>query len=194
MPIETSIESAPRLYLQLNAISYRYGAENSRFFCTESATSSVRTGRGRNAPRGRGLTVQVTDCDACLVYLLGPRPVRSCSGHRRSARRGDRPSSIGWAKASRWVAQHKSVVALANASSDKRFIRLPDSSRIDVRCLLPVPGDRRRRSASPMSNKRGARLQRQEISLQLHRRTDGGALTRQTPEEVNARLRRKPSR
>src|SRR6476659_2667532 len=72
-----------------------------------------------------GLTVQVTACDACLVYLIeqdthdmvlraSPVPHRSALGEIRL--------KVGEGVTG-WVAEHKAVVALgSNAGADPRFI------------------------------------------------------------------------
>src|SRR5208282_4965228 len=61
-----------------------------------------------------GLTAQVTECDACLVYLI----------------EGD----------TGWVAEHKSVVALSsNAAADARFKRFPALIEDTYEAFLSVP-------------------------------------------------------
>src|ERR1700726_4864899 len=73
-----------------------------------------------------GLTVQVTDCDACLVYLLerdtGEIVLRA-SQVPHAAALGTLRMKVGEGVTG-WVAEHKSVVALSsNAGSDHRFKR-----------------------------------------------------------------------
>src|SRR5580658_2914150 len=73
-----------------------------------------------------GLTVQVTDCDACLVYLLerdtGEIVLRA-SQVPHAADLGTLRIKMGEGVTG-WVAEHKSVVALAsNAGADRRFKR-----------------------------------------------------------------------
>ena len=75
-----------------------------------------------------GLTVQATECDACLVYLIEP------ATHDIVLRASNvpHPSDLGVLSmkmgegVTGWVAEHKSVVALSsNASADHRFKRFP---------------------------------------------------------------------
>src|SRR6202043_1225256 len=73
-----------------------------------------------------GLTAQVTDCDACLVYLLerdsGEIVLRASQVPHASAL-GTLRMKVGEGVTG-WVAEHKSVVALSsNAASDRRFKR-----------------------------------------------------------------------
>lgn len=69
-----------------------------------------------------GLTVQVTSCDACLVYLHeGDEIVLRASQVPHAADLGKLRMKMGEGVTG-WVAEHKSVVTLsANASSDARF-------------------------------------------------------------------------
>jgi len=71
-----------------------------------------------------GLTVQVTECDACLVYLIdmisGDAVLRA-SQVPHAADLGTLRVKVGEGVTG-WVAEHKSVVALsADACSDRRF-------------------------------------------------------------------------
>src|ERR1700694_4523359 len=69
------------------------------------------------------LAVQVTDCDACLVYLADPTHeiVLRASQLPHTAEIGAIRMKMGEGVTG-WVAEHKSVVALtSNAASDKRF-------------------------------------------------------------------------
>src|SRR5271157_941503 len=73
-----------------------------------------------------GLTAQVTECDACLVYLLerdtGEIVLRA-SQVPHAAALGTLRMKVGEGVTG-WVAEHKSVVALSsNAGSDHRFKR-----------------------------------------------------------------------
>ena len=75
-----------------------------------------------------GLTVQATECDACLVYLIEP----GTSDIVLRASNVPHPSDLGILSmkmgegVTGWVAEHKSVVALSsNASADQRFKRFP---------------------------------------------------------------------
>jgi uroporphyrinogen-III synthase len=71
-----------------------------------------------------GLTVQATGCDACLVYLWEPESdqmVLRASLAPHAAELGHLSIRMGEGVTG-WVAEHKSVVALAeNAASDSRF-------------------------------------------------------------------------
>ncbi len=71
-----------------------------------------------------GLTVQVTACDACLVYLLEKEAheiVLRASQVPHAADLGNLRMRMGEGVTG-WVAEHNSVVALAsNAASDARF-------------------------------------------------------------------------
>jgi len=71
-----------------------------------------------------GLTVQVTDCDACLVYLLEHATgeiVLRASQVPHASDLGNLRMRMGEGVTG-WVAEHKSVVALSsNAASDRRF-------------------------------------------------------------------------
>ena len=73
-----------------------------------------------------GLTVQVTDCDACLVYLIDRDTneiVLRASQVPHAADLGELRIKMGEGVTG-WVAEHRSVVALpAHASSDSRFKR-----------------------------------------------------------------------
>jgi two-component system, response regulator PdtaR len=89
-----------------------------------------------------GLTVQVTDCDACLVYLIeketGDIVLRASqvphAGDLGNLRLGAGEGITGW------VAEHKAVVALsANASNDARFRRFPALVEDTYEAFLSVP-------------------------------------------------------
>ncbi|OYW10211.1 MAG: hypothetical protein B7X34_05065, partial [Acidobacteriia bacterium 12-62-4] len=73
-----------------------------------------------------GLTVQVTDCDACLVYLFEKEAgeIVLCASQVPHAHElGNLRLKMGEGITG-WVAEHKSVVALSsNAAQDKRFKR-----------------------------------------------------------------------
>src|SRR3981081_4689221 len=66
-----------------------------------------------------GLTVQVTECDACLVYLIETEEiVLRASQVPHAEDLGNLRMKMGEGVTG-WVAEHKSVVALAsNAASD----------------------------------------------------------------------------
>ena len=73
-----------------------------------------------------GLTAQVTECDACLAYLLDrdtDEIVLRASQVPHAAALGNLRMQVGEGVTG-WVAEHKSVVALAsNAAADRRFKR-----------------------------------------------------------------------
>src|SRR5215469_18033091 len=73
-----------------------------------------------------GLTAQVTECDACLVYLLEKESgeiVLRASQVPHAQDLGNLRMKMGEGVTG-WVAEHKSVVALAsNAAADARFKR-----------------------------------------------------------------------
>src|SRR3984885_1143116 len=73
-----------------------------------------------------GITAQVTNCDACLVYLLERETgeiVLRASQVPHAAALGNLRMKMGEGVTG-WVAEHKSVVALAsNAAADRGFRR-----------------------------------------------------------------------
>jgi len=73
-----------------------------------------------------GLTVQVTDCDACLVYLIERETneiVLRASQVPHQTDLGNIRLKVGEGVTG-WVVEHHSVVALAsNAAADSRFKR-----------------------------------------------------------------------
>jgi uroporphyrinogen-III synthase len=89
-----------------------------------------------------GLTAQVTECDACLVYLLerdtGEIVLRA-SQVPHAADLGNLRLKMGEGVTG-WVAEHASVVALAsNAGSDRRFKRFPALIEDTYDAFLSVP-------------------------------------------------------
>ena len=89
-----------------------------------------------------GLTVQVTECDACLVYLLERETgeiVLRASQVPHSVDFGNIRMKMGEGVTG-WVAEHKSVVALSsNASSDVRFKRFQALIEDTYQAFLSVP-------------------------------------------------------
>src|SRR5258708_24140455 len=89
-----------------------------------------------------GLTVQVTDCDACLVYLLERESgeiVLRASQVPHTADFGNIRMKMGEGVTG-WVAEHKSVVALeSNAAADARFKLLPALIEDTYEAFLSVP-------------------------------------------------------
>jgi signal transduction protein with GAF and PtsI domain len=89
-----------------------------------------------------GLTAQVTECDACLVYLLEPdsdEVVLRASQVPHAAALGNLRMKMGEGVTG-WVAEHKSVVALSSkAAADARFKRFPALIEDTYEAFLSVP-------------------------------------------------------
>jgi len=89
-----------------------------------------------------GLTAQVTDCDACLVYLIEPETdeiVLRASQVPHAAALGNLRMKMGEGVTG-WVAEHKSVVALtSNAAADRRFKRFQVLIEDTYEAFLSVP-------------------------------------------------------
>ena len=89
-----------------------------------------------------GLTVQVTDCDACLVYLLDrdtDEVVLRASQVPHAGALGNLRMKVGEGVTG-WVAEHKSVVALASrAGTDARFKRFQTLVEDTYDAFLSVP-------------------------------------------------------
>src|SRR5271166_5103211 len=89
-----------------------------------------------------GITAQVTDCDACLVYLLERETgeiVLRASQVPHAAALGTLRMKMGEGVTG-WVAEHKSVVALAaNAGEDARFKRFQALIEDTYEAFLSVP-------------------------------------------------------
>lgn len=89
-----------------------------------------------------GLTVQVTSCDACLVYLIEKdtdEVVLRASQLPHARELGSLRMKIGEGVTG-WVAEHKSVVALASdAASDHRFKRFSRLVEDTYQAFLSVP-------------------------------------------------------
>src|SRR3978361_1983089 len=89
-----------------------------------------------------GLTAQVTECDACLVYLLERATgeiVLRASQVPHAADLGNLRLKIGEGITG-WVAEHKSVVALpSNAAGDSRFKRFQTLVEDTYQAFLSVP-------------------------------------------------------
>jgi two-component system, response regulator PdtaR len=89
-----------------------------------------------------GLTVQVTNCDACLVYLIereaGEIVLRASQVPHQSDL-GNIRLKVGEGVTG-WVVEHRSVVALSsNASADKRFKRFQALVEDTYEAFLSVP-------------------------------------------------------
>jgi len=89
-----------------------------------------------------GLTVQVTACDACLVYLIereSNEMVLRASQVPHQADLGNIRIKVGEGVTG-WVAEHRSVVALPrNAASDTRFKHFQALIEDTYEALLSVP-------------------------------------------------------
>src|SRR5215475_9952577 len=89
-----------------------------------------------------GLVVGVTDCDACLVYLLEPARseiVLCASQLPHAGEIGNIRMKIGEGVTG-WVAKHQSVVALtARAASDPRFKSFTSLPEDAYEAFLSVP-------------------------------------------------------
>jgi uroporphyrinogen-III synthase len=89
-----------------------------------------------------GLTVQVTECDACLVYLIEKESgeiVLRASQVPHAADLGNIRMKMGEGVTG-WVAEHKSVVALSsNAGADRRFKRFQTLIEDTYEAFLSVP-------------------------------------------------------
>jgi two-component system, response regulator PdtaR len=89
-----------------------------------------------------GLTVQATDCDACLVYLIEKESgeiVLRASQVPHAADLGTLRMRMGEGVTG-WVAEHQAVVALpSNASSDHRFKRFQALVEDTYEAFLSVP-------------------------------------------------------
>jgi uroporphyrinogen-III synthase len=141
-----------------------------------------------------GLTVQVTDCDACLVYLVEPESgeiVLRASQVPHAAEIGNLSIRMGEGITG-WVAQHKSVVALSqNAAADQRFIRLPGliEDTYDAFCSVPLISGGEVIGTINVHHKERHDYSAEEISLlSFIGEQMGGALARAKLQELNARL------
>ena len=89
-----------------------------------------------------GLTVQVTACDACLVYLIEKdtdEVVLQASQVPHAEELGSLRMKVGEGVTG-WVAEHKSVVVLSeNASADVRFKRFSRLVEDTYEAFLSVP-------------------------------------------------------
>ena len=89
-----------------------------------------------------GLTLQVTSCDACLVYLIEKdteEVVLRASQVPHAAELGSLRMKVGEGITG-WVAEHKSVVALgSNANADSRFKKFAGLVEDTYQAFLSVP-------------------------------------------------------
>lgn len=141
-----------------------------------------------------GLTVQVTDCDACLVYLIDSTTqemVLRASQVPHAAEIGHLSIQVGEGITG-WVAEHKSVVALAsNAFSDQRFKRFSGlvEDTYEAFCSVPLVSAGEVIGVINVHHKEKHPHTPEEISLLTFIGEQmGGALTRAKLMEENARL------
>src|SRR5437588_4218096 len=89
-----------------------------------------------------GITAQVTNCDACLVYLIDDESgdaVLRASQVPHAADLGNLRLKVGEGVTG-WVAEHKSVVALSsNAAADRRFKFFKGLVEDTYQAFLSVP-------------------------------------------------------
>ncbi len=89
-----------------------------------------------------GLTSHITDCDACLVYLIDVNSgemVLRASQVPHAEELGNLRLQVGEGITG-WVAEHKSVVALSSkAGADKRFKKFPALVEDSYEAFLSVP-------------------------------------------------------
>src|SRR4051812_43194776 len=89
-----------------------------------------------------GLTTQVTECDACLVYLIERETSEIVLRASQVPHQGDLGNirlKIGEGVTG-WVVEHRSVVALPkNASADRRFKRFQALVEDTYEAFLSVP-------------------------------------------------------
>jgi two-component system, response regulator PdtaR len=141
-----------------------------------------------------GLTVHVTDCDACLVYLLDETSgeiVLRASQVPHAAELGNLRIRMGEGVTG-WVAEHKSVVALSeNAGTDSRFKRFPTLVEDTYQAFLSVPLVNAGEVIGVLNvhHREPHQHSAEEVSLlSFVGEQMGGALARARLEEENARL------
>jgi uroporphyrinogen-III synthase len=141
-----------------------------------------------------GLTVQVTDCDACLVYLLDrdtDEVVLRASQVPHAGAIGNLRMKVGEGVTG-WVAEHKSVVALSSkAAADARFKRFQTLVEDTYDAFLSVPlvsgGDVI--GVINVHHRQVHNHSGEEISLLTFVGEQmGGAISKSTLSETNARL------
>jgi uroporphyrinogen-III synthase len=141
-----------------------------------------------------GLTVQVTSCDACLVYIFEPDTaeiVLWASQLPHASELGVLRMKVGEGITG-WVAEHKSVVALSsNASRDERFKRFPVLIEDTYEAFVSVPlmsGGELIGVINVHHRKRREHGPREIALLTFIGEQMGGAMSRARLEEENARL------
>jgi uroporphyrinogen-III synthase len=141
-----------------------------------------------------GMTVQVTGCDACLVYLIEPSTgevVLRASQVPHATEIGNLTVAAGQGLTG-WVIQHKSVVALPEkAYQDKRFIRLPGlvEDTYEAFCSVPLVSSGEVIGVINVHHKDRHDYTPEEIALLTFVGEQmGGALARARLQEENTRL------
>jgi signal transduction protein with GAF and PtsI domain len=141
-----------------------------------------------------GLTAHVTDCDACLVYLLEESSgeiVLRASQVPHAAELGNLRIRMGEGVTG-WVAEHKSVVALSeNANADSRFKRFSALVEDTYQAFLSVPlvhGGEVIGVLNVHHRESHAHTPEEVSLLTFVGEQMGGALARARLEEENARL------
>lgn len=143
-----------------------------------------------------GLTVEVTSCDACLVYLIeggtGEIVLRA-SQLPHAAELGVLRMNVGEGVTG-WVAQHKSVVALSSrAGADERFKLFPALIEDTYDAFLSVPLLNQGEAIGVINvhHRRPRKHTPEETSLLAFIGEQmGGAIARARLEDENAELRR----
>lgn len=143
-----------------------------------------------------GLAVQVTACDACLVYLIereSSEIVLRASQVPHAAALGNLRMLVGEGITG-WVAEHRSLVAVsANAAADSRFKRFPALVEDTYEALLSVPlvsGGEVAGVVNVHHREPHAHSEEEVALLSFLGEQMGGAVTRSMLAEENGRLRR----
>ncbi len=141
-----------------------------------------------------GISVQVTGCDACLVYMLesgSSEIVLRASQVPHAAEIGTLSMKIGQGVTG-WVVENKSVVVLPDkAASDKRFIRLPGlvEDTYEAFCSVPLISSGEVIGVINVHNREPKQWTPEEVSLLTFVGEQMGlALARARLEDENARL------
>ena len=142
-----------------------------------------------------GLTVQVTDCDACLVYLLDrdtDEVVLRASQVPHAAALGNLRMKIGEGVTG-WVAEHKSVVALSSKAGSRRPLQaLSNPGGGHLRSFPFGPAGERRAKSSASSTftiaSRTNTTAKRSRLLTFIGEQMGGAIAKSSLSEANARL------
>jgi uroporphyrinogen-III synthase len=143
-----------------------------------------------------GLTVEVTSCDACLVYLIeraSGEIVLRASQLPHAAELGVLRMKVGEGVTG-WVAEHKSVVALSSrAGADERFKAFPVLIEDTYEAFLSVPLMSQGEVIGVINvhHRRPRSHSAEETSLLAFIGEQmGGAIARARLEDENAELRR----